>query len=385
MRDPQALPSQEYKDFSRRVHEGTARSRQVVKAQLELTYRCNLHCRHCYTDPYNHRDWFHRELTFPEIGCLLNEMADLGILWLNLTGGEIFTHPRFWDIYEVAYRKGFLLQLYTNGTLFTPATIERLRRRPPFSIDISCHSVNETAFDHFTQVPGSFRAFMKGIALLKDSGLPFTIRTNAMNWNKEELPAIRQFAESLGLQFGFTTTLSPRLNGDLSPLAFRLAPEEVAAVEHGEDCAGEDHDRCGASADLSTPSTDQLYRCGCGTNAIHINAWGELGACTMEYEHRVSLREHSLRDAIDKVFAAIHASRYHESSPCLICSVFTFCEKKPSDARRECGRAEAPIPYACDVAMARAQRTLGQTLIHPLRRGEQRERIPSPNEREKTL
>lgn len=367
MRDRPAIPSQEYKDFSRRVHECAARTRRVIKAQLELTYRCNLHCRHCYTDPYNHRDWFPRELTLPEIERLLDEMAHLGILWLNLTGGEIFTHPHFWDIYENASGRGFLLQLYTNGTLFTRATVERLQQRPPFSIDISCHSVNETAFDHFTQIPGSFRAFMKGVALLKDSGLPFTLRTKAMNWNKDELPAIQRFVESLGLTFGFTTSLSPRLNGDLSPLDFRLAPEDVVLLEQRDEPTRAGDQPCSASADLSAPPTDRLYRCGCGTNAIHINAWGELGACTMEYEHRVSLREHSLREAIDKVFAAIHASRYQDSSPCLTCQVFAFCEKKPSEARRERGSAEAPIPYDCDVALARAERTLGRTLIHPLR------------------
>ncbi len=367
MREYQVIPSQEYKHFSRRLHERAARTHQVIKAQLELTYRCNLHCRHCYTDPYNHRDWFPRELTLPEIKRLLDDMANLGILWLNLTGGEIFTHPHFWDIYEDAYGKGFLLQLYTNGTLFTPATVDRLRRRPPFSIDISCHSVNEHAFDRFTQTPGSFRAFMKGIALLKVSGLPFTLRTKAMNWNKDELPAIRHFVESLGLTFGFTTALSPRLNGDLSPLDLRLAPEDVALLEQQNAPTCEGDDTCRTSADLSAPPTDRLYRCGCGTNAIHINAWGELGACTLEYEHRVSLRECSLRDAIDKVFTAIRASRYHDPSPCLTCQVFTFCEKKPSDASRECGRAEAPIPYDCDVALARAERTLGRTLIHPLR------------------
>ncbi len=374
MRDPQALPSQEYKDFSLRIHERAARQHQVIKAQLELTYRCNLHCRHCYTDPYNHRDWFPRELTLPEIDRLLEEMANLGILWLNLTGGEIFTHPQFWNIYEGAYSKGFLLQLYTNGTLFTPATIERLRQRPPFSIDISCHSINELAFDRFTQVPGSFRAFMKGIALLKDSGLPFTLRTNAMNWNKEELPAIRQFVESLGLTFRFTTTLSPRLNGDLSPLEFRLAPDDVVVLEQRPEATGTDARPCSASAEFSAPPTDRLYRCGCGTDTIHINAWGELGTCTMEYEHRVSLRECSLRDAIDKVFSAIHASRYQKSSPCLTCQVFTFCDKKPSEARRECGNAEDPIPYDCDVAVARAEWALGRTFIHPLCREKQRER-----------
>ncbi len=66
-----------------------------------------------------------------------------------------------------------------------------------------------------------------------------------------------------------------------------------------------DEERCGISADLFAPTTDRLYRCGCGTNTIHINAWGELGTCTLQYERRVSLRAHSLPDAIEMLFREI--------------------------------------------------------------------------------
>ena len=136
----------EYRDFSRRIHDRAAVHEGVIKAQLELTYRCNLHCRHCYTDPYNSNEWFPRELSCAEILRLIDEMAEHGIVWLNLTGGEIFQHQHFWDIYDHAYRRGFLLQLYTNGTLFTRGIIERLQHAPPFTIDISCHSVRRGAF-----------------------------------------------------------------------------------------------------------------------------------------------------------------------------------------------------------------------------------------------
>ena len=47
-----------------------------------------------------------RELTLDEIHRLLNEMQQIGIVWLNLTGGDIFMHPHFFEIYEAAYRKG---------------------------------------------------------------------------------------------------------------------------------------------------------------------------------------------------------------------------------------------------------------------------------------
>lgn len=368
MPNERTIPTIQYGDFSQRVHEQASSQQRVIKAQLELTYRCNLHCRHCYTDPYNSKEFLPRELTLDEIHRLLDDMQQIGIVWLNLTGGDIFMHPQFFEIYEAAYRKGFLLQLYTNGTLFTKATLERLQQMPPFTIDISCHSVTEEPFDWFTQVPGSFRAFSRGLALLRDSGLPFTLKTKAMNWNRGEMPAIRQFVESFGQEFGFTTTLSPRLNGDLSSLSYRIAPDDAVALLENQPEAEGDEERCARSTDLPTPITDRLYRCGCGTGTIHINAWGELGTCTLQYERRVSLRAHPLADAIEMLFREIRGLRYQGESPCRTCDIHTFCDKKPSDARWECGAAEAPIPYDCDVALALAQSTMRRTLIHPLHR-----------------
>ena len=368
MSNERTIPTLQYGAFSQRVHEQAAAHQRVIKAQLELTYRCNLHCRHCYTDPYNSKEFFPRELTLDEIHRLLDEMQQVGIVWLNLTGGDIFMHPQFFEIYETAYRRGFLLQLYTNGTLFTKTTIERLQQMPPFTIDISCHSVTEEPFDWFTQVPGSFHAFIRGLELLKNSGLQFTLKTKAMNWNTDEMPAIRHFVESFGQEFGFTTSLSPRLNGDLSSLSYRIAPDASIVLNGGQPTTDVDEERCGRSADLLAPTTDRLYRCGCGTDTIHINAWGELGTCTLQYERRLSLRIHPLADAIEILFREVRDMRYQGESPCRTCEVHTFCDKKPSDARWECGTAEAPIPYDCDVAHARAQSTLRQTLIHPLRR-----------------
>lgn len=366
MPEPRTIPTVQYKDFSLTVHNKAMKKDQVVKAQMELTYRCNLHCVHCYTDPYNKPEFFSRELTLNEITRILDEMADLGILWLNLTGGEIFSRPGFFEIYDYASRKGFLLQLYTNGTIFTEAIVQRLKESPPFSIDVSCHSVNEEAFDRFTQVPGSFRHFMRGMELLKESGLPFCFKTKAMSWNKDELPQIKEFVESFGQSFGFTTSLAPRLNGDLSSLAYRLAPEEIRPLEESHYKRTHEEESCEEMSWNTPEALPRLYRCGCGTNTIHISAWGELGTCTMQYERRASLREYSLKDAIDRVFRDIRSLRYTTDSPCSACAVHAFCDKKPTEARWESGHAEAPIPYDCDVALARAQQMFQHHITHPL-------------------
>lgn len=367
MSDARAIPIVSYGTFSQRVHDRAAARHQVIKAQLELTYRCNLHCRHCYTDPYNNGIYFPRELTLAEIHRLLEEMRDLGVIWLNLTGGDIFMRQDFFEIYETAADHGFLLQLYTNGTLFTRAIVERLQTRPPFSIDISCHSVDESQFDWFTQVPGSFRAFLRGIDLLRTGHLPFTLKTKLMNWNERELDGLRRFTELHGQTFGYTTSLSPRLNGDCSSLDYRIDPQAMRELSsHTE--VSEEQDWCNAG-DLPTPPSDnRLFRCGCGTDTIHINAWGELSTCTFQYETRVSLRAHTVREGVEQAFAATQRLVYETDSACRRCTLQAFCDKQPTQARWEAGDPESPIPYDCDTAMARAQSLVQHPLIHPLHR-----------------
>ncbi|MDO9119939.1 MAG: radical SAM protein [Nitrospira sp.] len=365
MSDTRPLPIIPYGTFSQHVHDQAATRHRVIKAQLELTYRCNLHCRHCYTDPYNDSAYFPRELTLTEIQRLLGEMRNTGIIWLNLTGGDIFMRPDFFDIYEAAIGHGFLLQLYTNGTLFTRAIIERLQAHPPFSIDISCHSVDESQFDWFTQVPGSYRAFLRGIALLQASGLPFSLKTKLMNWNAGEMDQLRRFTESNGQTFGYTTSLSPRLNGDGSSLDYRIAPDAIHRLRSNRDVTHET-ENCPTHDPLSPPAHERLFRCGCGTDTIHINAWGELSTCTFQYETRLSLRTHTVREAIEQTFAAIPGLTYQTDSACRTCTLHTFCDKQPTQARWETGHPESPIPYDCDVAFARAESTHQQPLIHPL-------------------
>ncbi|OIO39396.1 MAG: hypothetical protein AUJ72_00855 [Candidatus Omnitrophica bacterium CG1_02_46_14] len=360
----------EYSDFSLKVHE-SAGSDRVIKAQMELTYRCNLHCRHCYTDPFNKSEYFPKEMTLEEIKRILDEMADLGILWLNFTGGEALARKDFFEIYDYAYAKGFILTLYTNGTMFTETIIDRLKERPPFFIDVSCHSATEENFDWFTKVKGSYRNFLKGMELLKASGLSFRMKSIAMSWNRKEWPDIRQFVESFGQPFRFTTSLHPRLNGNLEPLDLRLSPPEVVNLETGYDEIEKEDQGCQETT-IVDYVPDRLYRCTCATNGIHINAWGDLGTCTMEYEVRASLRKNSLKEAIGGVFQKVRSLKYQVNTPCHACALYIYCDKKISAVRREFKNPQSANPYACDLAFLRASRVSDKEVVHPLknRRGE---------------
>ncbi len=71
-------------EHSRRI-QGFWRDNQLFSALLELTYRCNLDCAFCYNDV----GLKGRPLTRQRYGELLEELAELGVLHLALSGGEM--------------------------------------------------------------------------------------------------------------------------------------------------------------------------------------------------------------------------------------------------------------------------------------------------------
>ena len=358
------IQEEQYQDFSLRVHTHAGSKAQVVKAQVELTYGCNLHCVHCYTDCYNQHELLKKERTTEQILNTLDELSELGVLWVCFTGGEIFMRKDFRQIYDHAKDKGFLITLFTNGTMFTEAIVDHLKESPPFAIDISCHGATPETFDGITQVPGSFDRFLKGIELLRSRGLPFKLKTKAMTLNKHELEKIKDFVEGLGLRFQLSSALYPRLDGDLEPCDYRLSPDEIVELEFSQSDFDEEDEACpvepGAGNDLESPPDDRLFRCGCGTTGVHINAWGNLGACTWVSEPRTNLDEKSVSQGIDEVFPKIRGAKYQTDTPCGSCHVYTLCEKMPSIAWAENGDREQPVDHFCQTAFKRAERLAEQ-------------------------
>ena len=104
------------------------RNRTPLNVHLELTYRCNEQCVHCYCVVEHGREQEVRrhELTLDEIRHLLDDLADMGALYLTLSGGEVMVRPDFFDIAEHARRRGFVYRVFTNGIGLTEAKVERL-------------------------------------------------------------------------------------------------------------------------------------------------------------------------------------------------------------------------------------------------------------------
>ncbi|HEV2699944.1 MAG TPA: radical SAM protein, partial [Terriglobales bacterium] len=94
------MNSVSYGEFSLALHNHFAQERVPLEVSLEVTRRCPLECHHCYNNlAMGDLAARKRELTNEEYAGLLSELADMGVIWLLFTGGEIFARKDFLDIY----------------------------------------------------------------------------------------------------------------------------------------------------------------------------------------------------------------------------------------------------------------------------------------------
>jgi hypothetical protein len=68
---------------------------------------------------------------------LLNVMAQAGVLWLQLTGGELLIDPLFAQTHAAAWDMGMMIQISSNGSrLDQPRTLELRTARPPYRLTL---------------------------------------------------------------------------------------------------------------------------------------------------------------------------------------------------------------------------------------------------------
>lgn len=259
-----------------------------LSCQWEITCRCNLRCVMCYTDCFNRPDAIRQELATAEILRIMDELAEAGTLELCLTGGEPLARADFFQIYERAIHCGFLVTVFTNGTLITKTEADRFAAFPPHHIEISFHGSTAASFDRVTQQRGTHQRCLDAICLLLDRRIPLTLKTTAMTINRHEVLSIKDYVASLGsVRFKLGEELRPDLDGGSGPFQYALSEEELTALNQQDATLWNE-------ACLRTQSN--LPPCRSGMQRFHIDAYGQLQLCSGNRRHSYDLRNGSFRE-----------------------------------------------------------------------------------------
>ncbi len=203
----------------------TFERRHPLFAMIELTYRCNLRCHHCYILHKLQRPT-PETMDEEEAEAFLESLAELGCLDVTLTGGESTLHPAWRRLLRRSKDLGFYTMLKTNGLTFTPKNVERYAEDPAHSTHLSLYGATADVHERITRRSTSFAKTLTALRELARAGIPCKVFCLVWRGNVGQVEEMRDLVRELGHSPVLSSTMYGRMDGDLSPLALKISPSE---------------------------------------------------------------------------------------------------------------------------------------------------------------
>ncbi len=212
--------------YAKALHLLAKKDNVPLVGTFELTPRCNFDCKMCYVHLKEDQIKEHgTELSKDEWLRIAREAKDLGMLYLTLTGGEIFVRPDFKELYEELSSMGFLITLLTNGSMINERVMEWLSKCPPFQIRITIYGSNNQVYKEVCGIEDGFDRVDHAIDLIKSAKIPLSLTATIIKQNYADLPKIYEFAANKGLYLKHTMAVLKTLRGtSTAPDRVRMLP-----------------------------------------------------------------------------------------------------------------------------------------------------------------
>jgi pyrroloquinoline quinone biosynthesis protein E len=160
----------------------------------ELSYRCPLRCSYCSNplDWARHRD----ELDTATWLRVFREAEDLGVVQLNLTGGEPLVRDDLEELVAGARKLELYTNLITSGLPLERARLEKLRDAGLNNVQVSLQDVDEAESDRIAGTK-SFAHKLEVMRWVKALGLPLTLNMVLHRSNLGRVAEVIALAEQL--------------------------------------------------------------------------------------------------------------------------------------------------------------------------------------------
>lgn len=335
--------------------------------EFELTGRCNLGCKMCYmSHKIDDSKVLYKEPSAKEWIELAREARDMGMLFILLTGGEVFARSDFREIYSEISMMGLTTTIYSNGTLITPQIASWLGSRPPSQIEITLYGASQESYEKICGNGDGFHRALRGIDLLLDQGVNLQIRTTVVKDNIHEFEKMKEIAGIRGIKLGVVNYVSPRrdhLGKNYDEM--RLSPKELVDLEEIHSAA-QAH-----QANLSEPlSEDSLnihkelleigfqeddpFPCSCGKNTFWVTWDGRMVPCSIMNKPEAYPFEEGFLSAWESLIR--QCSQIPKCKECSACDLKEYCMTCPARLMNETGSYEVPASYLCQCAKERKKR-----------------------------
>ena len=314
------------------------------QATIELTYRCNERCGHCYLATYDDHADGRPPLSVDEWKGVFGQLAQAGTLVLVFIGGEAMMHPGFWELAEDGARRGFALSLITNGLLLDEKSADRMKALGFYQVSVSLYSARPHVHDQMTRRKGSFLKSSRAVELLRARGIDVVVNCLLTASNIDHCFELEDWAQERGVRAQFDPLVTARSDGELGPTALRPTEAQLKNYYQALKQRGK---KIGPSS--SGEASDPV--CNQGRGKCAVNAYGDLLTCLEVRDPIGNLRERPFAElwTSPKAQGLRHWTnvelQFDSSS-----GDGAYCDHCPGMAMSETGDPMAPVPYLMEIA-----------------------------------
>jgi MoaA/NifB/PqqE/SkfB family radical SAM enzyme len=175
---------------------------QLIKLQLELTYRCNFRCSACYLGSRLSSSSDHgaeEASTSAWIG-LIREAGKLGCCFATVTGGEPFLRRDLHAIIDELSENGIFCEINTNGSCISAKVANTLRHNLISIVEVSVYGYDQQSASEYTGRSKGHQASLNGIRNLVEAGIPVAVKYFATRNNYRGFDRLVDELEPLGLR-----------------------------------------------------------------------------------------------------------------------------------------------------------------------------------------
>lgn len=337
----------------------------VCSVLFELTYRCSEMCIHCYNPgaTRNVEEVSHRadlkELTLDEYKQIIDELYELGLTKVCLSGGDPFSKEITWELIDYLYQKEIAFDVFTNGQRMLK-DVKRLADYYPRLVGVSIYSGVAEDHDAITRIPGSWKRSMQVVDELSRLAVPMNLKCCVMQPNLHTYYMVADLAKQYGAQPQFEINITESNDGDICAKQLRLTEEQLRVVLRDNNLAlyvGREAPNYGGQEKLlDTPS------CGAAYTGFCITPDGSVRPCPAFPLKMGDLRERSMKDILTngQTLAAWRKAQIKDYAECGKYDYCAYCNLCAGVNYTEYGDYRQPAETNCFMAKVRC------TLAHDL-------------------
>jgi len=319
-----------------------------LSVHLDVTYRCNERCVHCYLD---HDD--HGEMTTLEIRGVLDQLADAGVFFLTFSGGEVFMRRDFLDLVEYARALMFSVKVKTNAFMIREKEAQRLYDLAVQEVQVSIYSHRPEVHDAITLLPGSLKRSLAGIRMLRSHGVKVIVANVLMMQNLNDWAGVRNLAEECGAEFTNDPTITPMMDGNRSVLQLGLGVPQLHEVFRKSDLVGDVDEFCSPPPPVNDDTFD-AYPCSAGHTLCYISPYGDVFPCVQFPLPSGNVRRQKFMDIWlhSDQLNEVRSITLRDLPVCSGCGHAGTCTRCPGLAYME-GNMRGPSTQDCEKSFAR--------------------------------